>query len=168
MFMIRNALVDDADTIAKVQVDTWRSAYHNIVDSDVLASLSYKQRTEYWSSIISREDRIGIFLVAEEEENGVVGFCVCGLNRDEDTEFASELYAIYVLDEHQDHGIGRALFEESRKWARDQRMNSMVVWVLKDNPYRRFYESMGGEIVSERMISIGETELPEVAYGWRA
>jgi hypothetical protein len=43
----------------------------------------------------------------------------------------------------------------------------MIVWVLRDNPYRRFYEAVGGEVVSERMISIGEAELPEVAYGWR-
>jgi GNAT superfamily N-acetyltransferase len=167
MFMIRAAVVDDADAIAKVQVDTWGSAYKDLVPSQVLESLSYRQRSEYWKSIISREDREGIFLVAEEEENGVVGFCVCGMNRDEDSEFASELYAIYVTEVRQDHGIGRALFEEYRKWTLDRGMTSMIVWVLRDNPYRRFYETMGGEVVSERMISIGDTELPEVGYGWQ-
>jgi GNAT superfamily N-acetyltransferase len=168
MFMIRDAVADDADAIAKVQVDTWRSAYRGLVPSEVLDSLSYEQRSEYWSSIISREDRVRIFLVAEEEANGVVGFCVCGANRDEDSEFAYELYAIYVLEVHQDHGIGRALFEKCRKWTLDRGMTSMIVWVLRDNPYRRFYEAMGGQVVSERMISIGEAELPEVAYGWRS
>lgn len=167
MFKIRSAVVDDADAIAKVHVDTWRSTYHSLVPSEVLDSLSYEQRSEYWSSIISREDRDRIFLVAEEEKDGVVGFCVCGVNRDEDSEFASELYAIYVLEVQQNHGIGRTLFDKSRKWTLDRGMTSMIVWVLKDNPYRRFYEAMGGEIVSERMISIGEAELPEVAYGWR-
>jgi GNAT superfamily N-acetyltransferase len=168
MLTIRNAAVDDADAIAKVQVDTWRSTYHDLVPSEVLDSLSYEQRSKYWSSIISREDREGIFLVAEEDPNGVVAFCVCGKNRDEDPESASELYAIYVTEMHQDHGIGRALFEEYRKWTLDRGMTSMIVWVLRDNPYRRSYETMGGEVVSERMISIGETELPEVAYAWRA
>jgi GNAT superfamily N-acetyltransferase len=167
MIMIRNAVADDADAIAKVQVDTWRSAYHNLVPSEILDALSYQQRSKYWKSIISKEDREGIFLVAETEANGVVGFCVCGLNRNEDSKFASELYAIYVLEVHQDHGIGRALFEEYRKWTLDRGLTSMIVWVLRDNPYRRFYETMGGEVVSERMISVGETELPEVAYGWR-
>ena len=168
MFMIRNAVVDDADAIAGVQVDTWRSAYHSVVSSEVLDSLSYEQRSEHWSSIITREDPDGMILIAEEEANGVVGFCTCGVNRDEDSEFASELYAIYVLEVHQDHGIGRALFEECRKWTLDRGMTSMIVWVLRDNPYRRFYEAMGGEVVSERMISIREAELPEVASGWRA
>jgi GNAT superfamily N-acetyltransferase len=89
------------------------------------------------------------------------------MNRDEQSAFASELYAIYVTEVHQDHGIGRALFDEYRKWTLDRGMTSMIVRVLRDNPYRRFYETMGGEVVSERMISIGETELPEVAYGSR-
>ena len=168
MFIIRNAVVDDADAIARVHVDTWRSAYHDLIPSEVLDSLSYKHSSEHLSSIISREDREGIFLVAEEEANGVVGFCICGMNRDEDSEFASELYAIYVMEVHQDHGIGRALFEQYRKWTLDRGMTSMIVWVLEDNPYRRFYETMGGEVVSERVISIGEAELPEVAYGWRS
>jgi GNAT superfamily N-acetyltransferase len=168
MFMIRTAVVDDADAIARVQVDTWRSAYRSLVPSEVLDSLSYEQRSEYWSSIISREERDRIFLVAEEEENGVVGFCVCGVNRDEDSEFASELYAIYVLEVHQNHGIGRTLFDKSREWTLDRGMTSMIVWVLRDNPYRRFYEAVDGQVVSERMSSIGEAELPEVAYGWRA
>jgi GNAT superfamily N-acetyltransferase len=167
MFTIRSAAADDADVIARVQVDTWRSAYHGLIPAQVLASLSYEQRTKYWSTIMSWEDRDGILLVAEDEANGVVGFCACGVNRDQDHEFASELYAIYVLEAHQNRGIGHALVEECRKWALDRGMTSMIVWVLQDNPYRRFYEAMGGEVVSERMISIGEAELPEVAYGWR-
>jgi GNAT superfamily N-acetyltransferase len=150
-----------------VHVDTWRSAYKDIVPPEVLESMSYGQRSDYWKGIISKKDREGIFLVAEEETNGVVGFCVCGRNRDEDLEFASELYAIYVTEVHQGHGIGRALFQEYRKWMLDRGMTSMIVWVLRDNRYRRFYEAMGGEVISERMISIGETELPEVAYGWQ-
>jgi len=168
MFTVRSAVADDAEAIAKVQVDTWRSAYQGLVPSQVLDSLSYEQRSQYWGHIISREDREGILLVAEDTADGVVGFCACGVNRDQDTEFAAELYAIYVLEVHQNRGIGRALVEECRKWTLGRGMTSMLVWVLRDNPYRRFYQAMGGEVVSERVISIGKAELPEVAYGWRA
>lgn len=168
MYTVRNAEAKDADAIAKVQVDTWRSTYAEIVPSEVLDSLSHKQRLEYWSGIIAREGVERIFLVAEDQENGVVGFCICGANRDQDSEFVSELYAIYVLEKHQSQGIGRTLFEKCKKWSIGREMTSMIVWVLKDNPYRRFYETVGGEVVSERMFSIGETELPEVGYGWRS
>lgn len=166
--MIRDAVMEDAAAIARVQVDTWRSAYHNLVPSEVLDSLSYEKRTEYWSNVLSREVPDRMFLVAEEEAHDVVGFCVCGVNTDQDSDFAAELYAIYVLEAHQGRGTGRSLFEMCRRWTSDRGMRSMIVWVLRDNPYRRFYEAMGGELVSERVISIGEAELPEVAYGWRS
>ena len=167
MFRIRKAGVDDAGLIAKIQVETWRSAYQGIVPPEVFDSLSYEGRNEYWQDMLSREVADRVFLVAEEGEHGIVGFCVCGDNRDPDSEFACELYAIYVLQAHQGQGIGRALFESCKTWALGRGMAPMIVWVLKDNPYRRFYGALGGEVVSERTISIGEAELCEVAYGWR-
>ena len=44
----------------------------------------------------------------------------------------------------------------------------MLLWVLKDNhPARRFYELMGGEYVAQKTITIGGTDLIEMAYGWK-
>ena len=60
-----------------------------------------------------------------------MGFCISGVNRDEDSEFASELYAIYVLELHQNHGIGRAFFEECKKWTLDRGMTSMIGGSMK-------------------------------------
>jgi GNAT superfamily N-acetyltransferase len=164
---IRAAEVGDSGAIARVQVDTWRSTYSDIVPSEFLQALSYEQRSAYWSDILSNEDREGIFTVAEDEDVGVVGFCVCGRDRSAESEFGSELFAIYILEAYQNQGVGRAMFGESISWARDHGMKSIIVWVLRDNPYRRFYESLGGELVAERMISIGDAQLPEVAYRWQ-
>ena len=44
--------------------------------------------------------------------------------------------------------------------------NSMLVWVLKDNPCRAFYERLGGAPAGEKEIEIGGKKLVEVAYGW--
>ena len=45
---------------------------------------------------------------------------------------------------------------------------SMLVWVLADNhPACRFYESLGGERVGRKRISLGGANLTEVSYGWR-
>ena len=44
----------------------------------------------------------------------------------------------------------------------------MLLWVLEDNhPACRFYELMGGEYVEQKTITIGDTDLIEVAYGWK-
>ncbi len=63
-------------------------------------------------------------------------------------------------------GIGHQLFEEAGKWLSKRTLDSMIVWVLRENPYRKSYESLGGKLVGERTISTGEAGLPEVAYGW--
>lgn len=45
-------------------------------------------------------------------------------------------------------------------------MRSLIVWVLKENPYRKFYEGLGGVLAEEKEIEIGGVMLPEVAYRW--
>jgi hypothetical protein len=46
-------------------------------------------------------------------------------------------------------------------------MTSLLVWVLADNPARKFYEALGGQYVYDKQVSIGNARLVEVAYGWR-
>ena len=43
-----------------------------------------------------------------------------------------------------------------------------MVWVLKDNPARGFYERLDSEYLYEKPIEIGNETLMEVAYGWRS
>ena len=38
--------------------------------------------------------------------------------------------------------------------------------MFQDNPYRRFYENLGGKLVGKQPIEIGKQTLTEVAYGW--
>ena len=47
-----------------------------------------------------------------------------------------------------------------------QGVNSLLLWVLADNPARHFYEGLGGQYVREKEIDIGQQRLFEVAYGW--
>ncbi|MCE7860365.1 MAG: GNAT family N-acetyltransferase, partial [Chloroflexi bacterium CFX2] len=78
-----------------------------------------------------------------------------------------ELFAIYVLRNAQKQGTGKELVYEVVKGMRDLGWESMMVWVLKDNPSRGFYERLGGSYLAERSIEIGGEPLIEVAYGWR-
>ena len=44
----------------------------------------------------------------------------------------------------------------------------MFLWVLRDNPYRRFYDRLGGEMLNEhKQEDYGEGNVTSVAYGWR-
>jgi GNAT superfamily N-acetyltransferase len=104
--------------------------------------------------------------IAETVEPRVIGFANGGPQRDSREEFRGELYGLYVLPDSHGRGIGRRLVATFARWLIDSGFDTMLVWVLADNPFRRFYERLGGTLVEERKIQIGRQTLGEVAYGW--
>jgi len=80
--------------------------------------------------------------------------------------YDGELYAIYLLGEHQGRGIGRRFVELVVAWLREQGHESMRVWVLEGNPAQRFYERLGGKKVGIKVEDIGGHSVTEIAYGW--
>lgn len=42
----------------------------------------------------------------------------------------------------------------------------MLIWVLTENPARRFYEKLGGRVVDTGSDRVKGVELQHVAYGW--
>jgi hypothetical protein len=45
-------------------------------------------------------------------------------------------------------------------------MQTMLIWVLAENPYRKFYEALGGKVVRQQGKEIGGKLLAQVGYGW--
>lgn len=98
----------------------------------------------------------------------MIGFAVGGPNREAKAEYDAELYAIYLLADEQRRGVGRALFQAEISELVRRGFTSMQVWVLVDNPARKFYEALGGQYVHEKDIEIGGATLKEAAYGWKS
>jgi len=166
-FRIRTATSEDAEAIARVQIDTWRSTYRGIVPDEHLASLSLDQGRERWRTGLSTGSTMTVF-VAENESGGVVGFAACGPVRESEKEYAGELYAIYVIKESQGAGVGRMLCREVAKDLKRRGLDTMLIWVLAQNPFSGFYERLGGKRVRTREITIGGKTLKEWGYGWKS
>lgn len=186
---VRQAVDSDARGIARVHIDSWRSTYAGIVPADHLAGLDYDEREKRWHRLLA--DRRQNAFVAEDRDGRIIGFASGGPERtgsepasgtpsctddpqiesggpDPNTppEYAAELYAIYLYESDQRHGVGRRLVAALCSWFLSRGWHSMLTWVLTDNPSRNFYEALGGEEVRVETITIGGTELTEVAYGW--
>lgn len=169
---IRRAVVTDAPAIATVHVDAWKTAYRGVVPEDYLANLSYSEREARWSATLS--DPANLVFVAEDSfpkspEKWMMGFCSGGANRSikTDPDYAGELGAIYILEEYRGRGTGSALVRYLVRALVERGYTSMLVWVLARNPYRRFYEKLGGEYIRSQEIEIGGETFEEAAYGWR-
>ena len=165
---VRAANPSDAGPIARVHIDAWRTTYTGIVPAEYLAGLSYRDRESKWDEILATDQPSSSNFVAETEGDDVVGFAGGGPEREGDKYHLGELYAIYLLEGYQRNGVGRRLVSAVAQRLLVEGFSSMLVWVLQDNhPACRFYESLGGQGVGRKTITIGGTDLLEVSYGWR-
>jgi len=165
--IVRRAMIEDVPGIARVHVDTWRTAYAGLVPDEVLTNQSYKQREDIWQNILTTYADTNYVNVADVAGQ-IVGFVWGGKLRDETPGYSGELYAIYLLQNTQGQGLGRRLVEALLCDLIEQGHTSMLVWVFRDNPPARgFYEALGGQYVSEKTFELGGKEFVEVSYGWQ-
>jgi GNAT superfamily N-acetyltransferase len=173
--IIRGAQGKDAASIARVDVDTWRTTYPGIVPQESINSRSYEQRTNVWQACLSESASTRpkwftpewFIYVAEDEVAGVVGFAGGGPSNDYGLSFSGELGFIYIFKAYQRQSTGHQLAATVALRLKKQGHNSMVVWVFSANPYRAFYEAMGGKPVAERFVDRYGGHLAEIAYGWQ-
>lgn len=164
--IIREARLEDAPDLAKVQVDTWRTTYGSIVPDQYLAEMTYEEREQKWALRLSSIDDFFTFVVVDDASN-IVGFVRGGLNHDNDPFYQGELHAIYILKEYQGKGIGRQLTTVLVKRLLASGIQSMLLWVFAENhAARRFYEALGGQYVKSNHFEISGTRIEEIAYGW--
>ncbi len=107
------------------------------------------------------------FIVAELN-NEVVGFCNY-IDTNKFTQGISdidcELLALYVKPDLKYNGIGTKLFQFVINEFKSKNKTKMILWCLKDNePSKKFYTKMGGKILKERTIEIGEKNYCEVGF----
>lgn len=167
MEIIRPARVEDAPGIAQVHIDSWRTTYKGIVPGDFLANMSYERNAQNRVRTLSDPETKTRTYVAQDESGRIVGFVNGGPERENDPIYKGELYAIYTFKEAQGQGLGRRLTQALAEGLLRDGMHAMLVWVLADNPARRFYEALGGQELRTKPIEIGGAVLEEVAYGWQ-
>ncbi|HTX40638.1 MAG TPA: GNAT family N-acetyltransferase [Acidobacteriaceae bacterium] len=162
---IREARLEDAQRIASVHLESWKTTYPGIIPQSYIDGLKVEDGVRNWQERLTQSGGPAVFVA--EDEAGIFGFAAGGATIHAVEGFDGELGAIYLLASHQKRGAGAALVRQVAGALREREFRSMVVWVLRANPARGFYERMGGVLVSEQGIEIGGVTLPEVAYGWR-
>jgi GNAT superfamily N-acetyltransferase len=175
MTTIRPAIERDAAAIAKVYVDAWRSAYAAILPHRGLLGMSYEGQARQWSWIV--RDTAQSVIVASEGDEGVVGFAGFGPARlrdrpavgrfaGEDAARVAEVYTLYVLPDFQERGIGRQLLAAAFSALVEKRYTCGLLWALRGNHARYFYERVGGKVVAERQQRQWGRMMDQVCYGW--
>ena len=177
---LRPAGLNDAGAIARAHVTTWRAAYAGLVPDAYLVGMTEVGQMRSWRRLLGRPQAEETILVAEVESANnaanstssaaggpeLVGFGSCGPSRPYGLPYRGEVFTLYVMDDWQGQGIGRALIRAlfTDLVARGKR--DALIWVLSANPSRFFYEAVGGSPVAERKEAFAGAKLDETGYAW--
>jgi ribosomal protein S18 acetylase RimI-like enzyme len=163
-FSLRRAQAADATVLAHIHIATWRATYQGLLPQTLLDELDLDARCRWWT------DRLGepnlVILVADAAP--VVGFVIGGAVREEGLPGEAEIYALYVLPEAQRQGMGRALLSAAAAELAKQGYSGLGLWVLRGNPSRAFYDSLGGRAVAAREEALDGYVLEETGYHWES
>jgi RimJ/RimL family protein N-acetyltransferase len=141
MTTIRQATVEDAAAIGRVNVRAWQAAYRGELPDGYLDGLRAQDRAEVWAGWLARDHRADPVLVAEEAGT-VIGFASVG-PAEEPARFG-QLSTIYVDPDRWGTGAGWALLVAAQTALAGLGYTHAVLWVLPGNHRaRRFYERAG-------------------------
>ncbi|NUW42691.1 GNAT family N-acetyltransferase [Nonomuraea rhodomycinica] len=163
----RTGAPDDAEVIATLHTESWRSAYAGIMPGSYLDGPLLEERTALWADrlgpgrVTSGED----LLLVAEEDGTVQGFVY--LARQPDGRVL--LDNLHVRPARKRSGIGRLLMGRAFAWAAERHPGRAVyLEVLRDNaPAIAFYERCGGTPAREFVERLpAGFELPVIEYVW--
>jgi GNAT superfamily N-acetyltransferase len=166
---VRAAVPDDAGEIARIQVETWRTAYRDVLPESVLAGLSTIEAEPVWRAAITSPPSPRHRVLVAIEGRWQVGFAAFGPAEDlqaDDPEPQTTVAIAPLLVEPRwgRRGHGSRLLAATVEHARSDGMTRAVAWVPEgDIPSREFYVSAGwapdGLV---RALDTGAGELREI------
>jgi ribosomal protein S18 acetylase RimI-like enzyme len=159
---IRPARLEDAPALARLQVDSYRSAYAGILPQDFLDQFTYDDQERDWSEMLSPAAR-DVILAAEGGDSRLRGYAVARAPASFPPPYDCELLSLHVRQDVHRRGIGRALVSATAEALTARGLRALMLWVLEANPARGFYERLGAVQLDGRKPMINAHE---VAYGW--
>jgi GNAT superfamily N-acetyltransferase len=129
--------------------------------------MSIDERAPRWGERMQQPaDAATIVHVADDGDAGVVGFIAGGRDRTPESPVDAEIYAVYVRPSFQRTGLGHRLVRALAGDLDERGWRTLLVWVLRDNPCRAFYESLGARHLRDQELDISGRRYVESGYLW--
>lgn len=151
---IRDAAPADAEAIARLHTESWRSAYRGVLLDDYLEKHAHRERVSAWQERFSQDSQKPMFVLIAELADEMAGF-VC-VFPEEDPVYGSFLDSLHVAPRLTGQGVGRKLLSAAAQClVTDGSLVGLYLWVIEQNQRaRRFYEKAGAAVVGTGPISM--------------
>jgi len=164
--VIRPATAADASAIARVRIDTWRTAYRGLVPDAYLDAMDVEQSVALWQRVLDADAPNASVFVADRAGE-VIGFAAANRLAEPRHGLDAELSAVYVRREFQRAGIARQLVLAAARAQRASGATGLIVWSISGNkPARAFYEALGGTVIVEQPFEWDGVPLTETGYAF--
>jgi GNAT superfamily N-acetyltransferase len=169
---VRTAEPDDTADVARIQVDTWRTAYVDLLPGEVLAALDAEEIARVWQATIADGDAT---VYVATEGPFTVGFCAAGPAPEDEVADADGsvpddaatvglIGTLLVEPRWGRRGHGGRLLATAAHGMRAKGATRGVVWVPEnDDVSVAFYERAGWERDGTvRTLDTGSRPLREI------
>ena len=163
---LRQGTADDIPAISEAYVRSVRGSYAGFLPAEYLDGLSVEGRASVFSERRSNYEDSYQLLIAEDESAGVVGFIDYAHKESENFDHDGRIFSFYFVPEFQRQGIGGLLFRRALRRMRGEGYGSVCLDTFEANPYRAFYEKLGGRAIGSEAPEHNGQRLATVVYGW--
>ena len=140
--MLRKAKKEDADRISYINAMSWKTTYKNIFPDSFLNNIDENDK----NNIRKCMDKINEYVVYEEDK--VLGFARCGINRKGYNDEYAEIYALYIDNDYRGKKIGTKLVKYVLNMF-NGKYKYLLISTLKENSANEFYKKIGGRKIDE-------------------
>lgn len=165
---VRAATKDDVDEIIRIQADTWRAAYAELVPAAALERLSGPAARQAWTEAVAAGDGHHVLVATEGE--WTVGFCAAAPADAEEPGVAAhqaQIVALLVESRWGRRGHGRRLLGAAFDLLAADGAESAIAWLPeRDVASRACYDRIGWDPDGTvRTLDAGDRELREIRLG---
>lgn len=139
---IRKVEIKDANILAYIQTESWKSAFNKILSKEDLEKYtSINKATEMYRKLLSENIGNGFILTIGETPHCMAYWDKA---RDEQMEGYAEIICIHSLSENWGKGYGTAMMNYILREIKNSGFNKVILWVFEENNRaRKFYENHG-------------------------
>ena len=142
---VRAARHGDVPEIARIQVETWRTAYRRFLPAGVLEALTVQRAEEAWAAAVEAPPTPAHRVLVATEREWLVGFAAVGPSTEDDATAGDAMVAALLVEPRWGRrGHGSRLLAAAVDHLRGDGVTRLAAWVPEgDRASAAFYESAG-------------------------
>ena len=155
---IRTAVPEDVQAVSRIQIESWWSAFADILTTQTLEEHLKEDAIEQMYRHVLADERFhGLLLTLDGQPHAMAFWSAA---RGEQTPGLAELICIHSLKENWGNGYGSQLMERALAEMKAAGYREVLLWVFEQNlRARRFYEKFGFSLSGQQQNNLGANEI---------